>query len=510
MVTDVAEKRLDSINPATLEKIGSVSEMSEGQVRQAVQRARKAFNSWSTLPFTERADQILAVRDVLVDRAREVSLRISRETGKPLADALISEVFTSADLIGYYAKHGARILADRKVPTGILKTKRAYKTYEPLGVVGIISPWNYPFSLTFSPLVTALFAGNTVVLKGSEFTPLVSEMIVELFEAANVHPDIVQVVTGGPAAGSYLVTSGLQKIVFTGSTATGRKVMAAAAETLTPVLMELGGKDPMVVCEDADIERAANAAVWGAFTNCGQVCTSVERVYVTEPVYDEFVSKVVEKARTIRIGYDEGGSRFDVGSMTRPQQVRIVEEHVADAVEKGAEILVGGERRDDLGGLFFEPTVLVGVTHEMKVMTDETFGPVLPIMKVKDEAEAIRMANETRYGLASSVWTTSKSRARRLVHEIRAGGVVINDCLAHFGMASLPFGGTKESGIGRSHGEEGLLEFVQVKAVLEDRFGPKTELFWYPLPSWLAPALETAMRLLYRRGIKNKLLPPKR
>lgn len=510
MSTDLSDSRLQSFNPATLELIGSVPEMSEGEVRQAVQRARRTFPSWSALPFHERADQMLSVRDVLMDRAKDVGLRISKETGKPLADALVSEVFTSADLIGYYAKHGGRFLADKTVPTGVLKTKKAYKTYEPLGVVGIISPWNYPFSLTFSPLVTALFAGNTVVLKGSEFTPLVSEMIAELFDEANVHPGILEVVTGGPATGGYLVSSGLQKIVFTGSTATGKKVMAAAAETLTPVVMELGGKDPMIVCEDADVDRAANAAVWGAFTNCGQVCTSVERVYVVEPVYDDFVEKVVARASEIRIGYEEGGSQFDVGSMTRPQQLATVEEHVADALDKGATVLAGGERRDDLGGHFYEPTVLVDVNHDMKVMSEETFGPLLPIMKVKDEAEAVRMANETRYGLASSVWTTSKPRAHRLVKEINAGGVVINDCLAHFGMPSLPFGGTKESGIGRTHGEEGLLEFVQVKAVLEDRFGPKTELFWYPAPPWLASGIVTAMRLMYRRGLKSKLFPPRR
>lgn len=510
MASEVEDLALESINPATLEVIGSVPEMSEGEVRQAVQKARRASGSWSSLSFAERADQILSVRDQMMDGVRELGLAISNETGKPLADALVSEIFTTCDLIGFYAKNGRRILAPKSVSTGILKSKKAYKVYEPLGTVGIISPWNFPFSLTMGPLVTALFAGNTVVIKGSEFTPLISQIVGKLFKDAGTQPDIVQVVTGGPKTGEFLVGAGVDKLVFTGSTATGKKVMGAAAKTLTPVVMELGGKDPMIVCEDADLERAANGAVWGAFSNTGQVCVSTERVYVTESVYDEFVEKVVEKTKAIRVGYAEGSSDFDIGSMTRPQQMETVERHVEDAKSKGARILAGGRRRDDLVGHFYEPTVLVDVNHDMDVMTEETFGPLLPVMKVKDEAEAVRLANDTPYGLGSSVWTRSKPRARRLVGEIDAGSVVINDCQANYGMPSLPFGGTKESGIGRTHGEEGLLEFSQVKAVLEDRFGAKSELFWYPTPSWLGPVLTRGLRVMYRRGLRNKFFPPTR
>ncbi|MER3395202.1 MAG: aldehyde dehydrogenase [Acidimicrobiia bacterium] len=497
---------IESINPATGEVIGTVPEMGEGEVREAVQRARRAYELWSCLPFERRAEHILSVCDLMIDRAREIARSISRETGKPIGDAYITELFTTADLIHFYARKGKKIMRPRQVSTGLFLNKKAYKIYQPLGVVAVISPWNYPFSLTMGPVVSALFAGNTVVLKPSEFTPFVGKLVGELFEDVGAHSGIVQVVTGGGRTGEALVRAGVQKVVFTGSVETGRKVMRAAADTLTPVVMELGGKDPMIVLDDADIERAANAAVWGAFSNCGQTCTSIERVYVTEGVYDEFVSKVVEKTKALRVGYSEGSETYDVGSLTRPAQLDIVEEHIKDAVEKGARILTGGHRIEDKKpGYFYEPTVLVDVDHRMQIMREETFGPVLPIMKVRNRDEAVRLANESRYGLAASVWTKDTKEAERLVEEVQAGGVVVNDCLAHYGVPSLPFGGVKESGIGRTHGAEGLIEFCEVKSVLVDRFGPKRELFWYPAPSWLTPLLDRTIRILYRRGLPRKL-----
>lgn len=506
MAIDTGEPTvIESINPATGEVIGTVPEMGEGEVREAVQRARRAFEFWSSLPFERRAEHILAVCDLMIDRSRDIARSISKETGKPLGDAYITELFTTADLIHFYARKGKKILRPRQVSTGLFLNKKAYKIYQPLGVVAVISPWNYPFSLTMGPVVSALFAGNTVVLKPSEFTPFVGKLVGELFDGVGAHSGIVQVVTGGGRTGEALVRAGVQKVVFTGSVETGRKVMRAAADTLTPVVMELGGKDPMIVLDDADLERAANAAVWGAFSNCGQTCTSIERVYVTEGVYDQFVSEVVEKTKALRVGYSEGNETFDVGSITRPAQLDVVEEHIKDAVEKGARILTGGRRIEEKKpGYFFEPTVLVDVDHRMKIMTEETFGPVLPIMKVRNRDEAVRLANESRYGLAASVWTNDSKEAERLVEEIEAGGVVVNDCLAHYGVPSLPFGGVKESGIGRTHGAEGLIEFCEVKSVLVERLGPKRELFWYPAPSWLAPALDRVIRLLYRRGLARK------
>ncbi len=492
---------IEDINPATGQTIGAVPDMDDAQVRQAVQRARAAFRVWGRLEFPERREQLLRVRDYMLDRTDAVVARICEETGKTRFEAMFTEVFVTADLIDFYARHGEKALRPQRVNTGPLRlTKRPYKVYEPLGVVAVISPWNYPFALTMSPLVSALFAGNTVVLKPSEVTPLVGVLVGELFSKGCDHRDIVQVVTGGGGAGNALVGGGVQKVCFTGSVNTGKKVMAQAAETLTPVTLELGGKDPMIVLDDADVERAANGAVWGAFSNEGQTCISIERAYVEADVYDEFVDKVVAKTRTIRQSNDG-----DIGSMTFPPQLETVERHLADAVEKGARIVVGGRRRADLGDMWFEPTVLVDVNHSMDVMREETFGPVLPIMKVSDETEALRLANDSPYGLSSSVWTTSDDRGRRVAGQLEAGNVCVNDCLVDYGISGLPFGGVKNSGLGRTHGIEGLTDMCRVKAVVEDRFGLKRELHWFPVSAGRYGLLERIIKLLYRRGTGNKL-----
>ncbi|HEV3352910.1 MAG TPA: aldehyde dehydrogenase family protein [Acidimicrobiales bacterium] len=493
---------IETINPTTGQSIGSVPDMEDAQVRQAVQRARAAYRIWGRLDFGERREQLLRVRDRMLDRADDIVARICEETGKTPFEALFTELFITADLIDFYARHGEKALRPQRVNTGPLRlTKRSYKVYEPLGVVAVISPWNYPFSLTMSPVISALFAGNTVVLKPSEVTPLVGVLVGELFDKGCDYADVVQVVTGGGAAGSALVGAGVQKVCFTGSVATGKKVMAKAAETLTPVTLELGGKDPMIVLDDADIERAANGAVWGAFSNSGQTCIAIERAYVEAPVYDAFVDKVVAKTRAIR----QGSAGGDVGSMTFPPQVELVERHLADAVDKGAKVLTGGRRRHDLGEMWFEPTVLVDVDHSMAIMRDETFGPVLPIVKVADEAEALRLANDSPYGLSSSVWTKSDDRGRRVAGQLEAGNVCVNDCLISYGVSGLPFGGAKESGVGRTHGIEGLTDMCRVKSVVEDRFGLKRELQWYPVPPGGYGVLKRATKLLYRRGAANKL-----
>jgi acyl-CoA reductase-like NAD-dependent aldehyde dehydrogenase len=492
-------------DPRTDRLIGLVPTMNADDVALAVHEARDAFESWSGLSFTQRAEHLLRVRDLLLDRVRELIGVITSETGKLGTEAVVTEIMGACEAIGYYAKHGEKALRPRKLSAGSMLHKKAEQRYEPLGVVGVISPWNYPFVLSMTPIVTALFAGNTVVHKPSEVTPLVGRFIGALFSEVGGHPDVVKVVTGGGEVGDALVRSGVQKVCFTGSVATGKSVMAAAAESLTPVLLELGGKDPMIVCADADLDRAANGAVWGAFQNSGQACMSVERVYVAEAVYDEFVEKVVDKTARVRQGV---GTGHDIGSMTFPPQIATVERHVDDAVRRGAAVLAGGSRRSGREGLWYEPTVLVDVDHSMAIMREETFGPVLPIMKVADESEALELANETNFGLGSSVWTRDRSTAARLVEGLEAGNVCVNDCLINYGMHDLPYGGVKDSGLGRVHGAEGLREFCAVKSVVTDRGGLTREPWWYPLPGPLGKLTTRLLRIQYRRGLGQKFRLP--
>jgi acyl-CoA reductase-like NAD-dependent aldehyde dehydrogenase len=490
-------------DPRTGELIAELPEHGPAEVLAAVERARTAFESWSRLRVDQRLDHVLAVRDLLIDRQDDVVDVICRETGKLGVDAVTTEILATCELIEYYRHHAVKALRPERVPTGALMAhKRAWRTYEPMGVVGVISPWNYPFTLAMTPIVSAVLAGNAVVLKPSQVTPLVGLEIAKLFGGVGSHLDLVQVVTGGGVTGDALVRSGVQKVAFTGSVATGKLVARAAAERLTPVLLELGGKDPMIVCDDADVDRAASGAVWGGFMNSGQTCVSVERVYVHEKVYDRFVDEVVGRTKNLRQGVGEGN---DLGAMTFGPQVEIVERHVADAVAKGARLLTGGHRVPDRAGLWYEPTVLVDVDHTMDIMRDETFGPVLPIMKVSGDREALLLANDSRYGLNSSVWSSDAERAEELADALEAGNVCINDCIVNYAVGGLPFGGVKESGIGRIHGTEGLRAFSNVKSLVSNRVSLPREAQWFPLPRWADAAFRRLVRVRYRRGLSAKL-----
>ncbi len=485
------------INPATLEKITDVPIVEPGEVKIAVARARDAFENWRDVSFRDRAQLLLHLRNVLLDHKNEIIDTIVSETGKTKIEALSSEILYVCAAIEYYTRNGEEFLCDRRHPVSLmlLKTKRVRTTFVPRGVVGMISPWNFPFNLTLGEAVPALLAGNAVLLKPSEYTPLSALLAQRLTEMANFPKNLFQVVTGFAETAEALIDFADQ-IAFTGSVTTGKKVMARAAQTLKPVTLELGGKDPMIVLKDASLERAANGAVWGSLANSGQICMSIERVYVEESVADEFIAKVVDKVKALRQGVDTDYN-VDIGSMTMPRQVEIVEDHIADAVSKGAKILVGGRRNPLLPGLFFEPTVMVNVDHSMKIMTEETFGPVIPIMRVKNEEEALRLANESRYGLNSSVWTHNKRKARTMARRLESGSVCINDCLINYMTTEIPFGGVKESGIGARHGEGGIQKYCYQQSVLEDRVGLRREIIWYPYSKRVASLLSRTLKMLY-------------
>ena len=490
-------------NPATAETIAQVPDMGTDQVADLVGRARRAQPGWEALGFEGRAEVMYGARAWIVKNRDRMLRTVMEETGKTREDAIVGDWSFICDSLGFWAKRAARYLKDERVRphSPFLLGKRIVVRHRPVGVVGVIGPWNFPLNLCFGDAIAALMAGNAVVLKPSEVTPLSSLVMAEGMLAAGLPDDVMPVATGRGQTGAALVDHA-DMIMFTGSTATGRRIMARASETLTPVSLELGGKDPMIVLRDADIERAANLAVSGAMANGGQVCTSVERVYVEEPVYDDFVRRVVGKVGALRQGPPEGPGSVDVGAVTSPPQVEIVDEHVRDAVEKGAKVLVGGGRGEG-PGRFFRPTVLTDVDHSMKAMTEETFGPTLPIMKVRDAEEALRLANDTPYGLNSSVFTRDLERGEAVARRIEAGNACVNDALVNFLAQEAPFGGVKNSGLGARHSVQGIRKYTSAQTILITRFGPRRELYFYPYSKRTTRAIERGVALLYGRRRKK-------
>jgi acyl-CoA reductase-like NAD-dependent aldehyde dehydrogenase len=414
-------------------------------------------------------------------------------------EALVTDVQTTCDLAKWYARRAHAVTRKRRVPSGWLLTKRAYEVREPYGVVGVIGPWNFPVLNCLRSVLAALVTGNTVVLKPSEASPLSALLMRELATEAGIPGDVFLVATGAGPAGAALVEAGIDKLVFTGSVETGRKIARVAAERLLPVALELGGKDPMIVLAGADIERAADAALIGAFANTGQICTSIERAYVEEAVYDEFLAHVVDKAKRIRVGSDENA---DVGAITVEAQLEKIEQQVDDALRHGARALVGGERIRG-AGRYFAPTILADVTQDMRIMREETFGPVLPVMKVRNAAEAIRLANDSPFALGGSIWG-KRSAAERLVPQLRAGMVSVNDTMVNGLIAGLPFGGLRDSGYGRVYGDEALREMTWPRGITVDRAGMR-EFAFYPLDRFGTARARGLVQLLSGSGVKNKV-----
>ena len=492
-------------NPATGAVIREVPKMDAEAVREMVERARRAQPVWDSLGYDGRAALMRDFRGWLVANRLRVIDTIVAESGKTREDAQLAELVYAADSLGFWSKKAKKYLSDeRERPhSPFLLGRKLVQRYRPYGVVGVIGPWNYPLTNSFGDCIPALMAGNTVVLKPAAATPLTSLLIAEGLKAVGLPEDVFNVVTGsGGEAGNAMVDH-VDMIMFTGSTEVGKGIMARASERLTPISLELGGKDPMIVLEDADLERAANAAVYYGFSNSGQTCISIERVYAHQDIHDAFVEKVVEKTRGLRQGAPGGFASVEIGAITVAPQMEILERHVSDAREKGATIRTGGHGHSD-NGRFFEPTVLTDVDHSMAVMTEETFGPTLPIMRVRDEEEAVRLANDSPYGLDSSVWTGDIERGERIARRLDTGGACVNDALLNYFGTEVAFGGAKESGLGARHSREGIRKYCQSQAILVTRFAPRRELHMFPYSKGRSKLIERFIVLLFGRGSRRR------
>jgi acyl-CoA reductase-like NAD-dependent aldehyde dehydrogenase len=496
-IVEQAQATIAVENPATGEIVREVPVT--GDVAAMVARARAAQPAWEALGYEGRGRILRRARRWLIENAEEVVATIVAETGKAEEDARLVELAYGANAFGFWAKRAPRYLADERIRTTnpFVLGRRLVVRYRPIGVVGVIGPWNYPLVNSVGDAIPALAAGNAVVIKPSEVTPLTSLLFERGLRESGLPDGLYQTAIGGPEAGEALIDA-VDMVMFTGSTRTGRKVMERAARTLTPVSLELGGKDPMIVLADADLERAANAAVYYSMQNGGQTCISIERVYVEAPVYDEFVGKVAAKAGALRQGPPAGPGSVDVGAVTFPPQLDIVARHVQQARDAGARVLTGGRQRPG-AGRFYEPTVLADVDHSMAAMTEETFGPTLPVMKVADAEEAIRAANDSPYGLAASIFTRDVARGKAIASRIEAGAVCINDAQLNYLALELPMGGWKESGLGVRHGAGGIRKYTRQQALLVTRFAPKREIHYFPYRPRVTKLLDRGIKLFYGR-----------
>ncbi len=497
---------IPAIDPATGQVFAETPVTPLPDVALAMARAREAQPAWAALALPERLRIVARFQALLFAGRRPLAELITRENGKPIAESLLTDVAVTLDLARYYLQHSPLLLRPHRVRHGNLAFlgKRGWVHHEPLGVIAIISPWNYPLLLPFGELLPALLAGNAVVLKPSEFTVRTALAGVALLEEAGLPPALCQVLVGAGEVGAALVTAGPDKVFFTGSARTGRKVALAAAERMIPVSLELGGSDPCVVLADADLDRAVSGALWARFTNGGQTCVAAKRLIVEQPLYDRFVERLVQQVAGLRVG-PGADANVEVGPLIRESQLCEVERQLAETVARGARVRTGGHRLPAVGPTFFQPTVVTDVPLDTPLWREEVFGPVLPVVPAADAAEAIRIANDSAFGLSASIWTGDRARGERLARRIEAGAVLVNDATFHVGAAEVPHGGDKASGLGRTHGEHGLYETCRVRFVGSDRLDLIRKPWWFGYEAESLAERDAFLRFAFAPGWWERL-----
>jgi succinate-semialdehyde dehydrogenase/glutarate-semialdehyde dehydrogenase len=500
-------QKKDSLNPATLELTGKFCLASTSDCQAAIQAAKEAFPGWKTLPISAKRKIFLRAKKILLRRSEEAARLITIEKGSPYPESYSSEVFASLGALDYYARNIKKLLNPHRVKhtVSLFFNKKSSFRFDPLGPTLIISPWNFPFLIAMYDVLSALSAGNTVILRPSSSTPFTGLMVGDILGEAGLPPGVLNIINCKiPQAEEMITHPDVQTIMFTGSVVTGKRIMELASHNLTNLALELGGKDPMVVCADADVERAARGAVWAGFMNCGQSCGSIERVYVAQEIAEDFTERVVDLTKNILVG-NPSDPGVEMGPMATLSQLNTVREHIQDAQDKGAEILAGGNSSTNLPGYFIDPTVLSKVDHTMKIMTEETFGPTLPIMTFADLEEAIHLANNSSLGLTASVWTRSRKTAAWMAERIETGTVTVNDHMFSFIEPAAIWGGIKQTGMGRSHGPFGLQELVNIKFVSFDFLKRKKQIWWFPYDSGLMPLLSKSAVLFHHSRIRDRL-----
>lgn len=494
--------KLVSISPNTQEKIGEVELTHPDEVKKIVLKAKIAQKEWASLPIRKRIEFLKSARKILYNKSEALAKLISEENGKPFFESISTEIIPTLSLFDYYIKNSEKFLRPHyeRIKLPVMIHKKSWIEYVPYGVVGIISPWNYPLLLPMGQIIPALVSGNTIIFKPSEWTPLTGEFILSIFSEANIPSNVFNVIYGAAEVGNALVNSDINKLFFTGSTQVGRIIAKNCAEKLLPVSLELGGKDPAIVLNNADLKRAAKGIAWGAIMNAGQTCVSVERVYVQSEIYFQFIEELKKVLESLK-SYNQS-KFYDYGNIKLDKQVSIIKDHLNDALSKGAQIYYGGH----IANNFVEPTILVNVNHSMKVMKEETFGPIIPIQKFDTIEEAIELANDCDYGLSASVWTKNISKGKEIAKKIYSGSVLINDCISYFGTPEAVVGGIKFSGSGRVHSKSGIMEMVYEKYYSSDSFTWQKKLWWFNYGEKETKNILEALNFLFGENIFKGIL----